>query len=256
MTFIDYKDEFFVTSAKVRDVINENKQLIYGINSLKHSDEFKNNVNMMLSRLQKNLFFLAHLCNQPKTSKNSLENEVSRPVVPLDYSTENKKFTNITSNRTSNLVLNLPLVTQNTSQHVYFDPNCLEFRSNDTRSSEQMNLQTCDHSNINNPRNNSISRADFDNINSVPSDYENTQNIGFHIGVPSTSQNFIQNQNTEHFICRYCQRKCRNQSGLTQHTMKVHPDAPEVQHLLKQAQSRTNPNSNPLSIVNVGQSAF
>ncbi|KAH8741535.1 hypothetical protein FG386_003177 [Cryptosporidium ryanae] len=255
MVLFNDNGQLFITSEKIKDIINENKQLIYGINSLRHLNEFKTKVNNMLSRLQKNLFFLAHLCNQPKAPRNSLDKEVSRPFVSLDYSTDNKNFViqHKNSGRTSSLVLN-PLVTQNTSQHVYFDSSCLEFRSNDIRSSEQVNLQTCDHININNSCNNSISKVNFDNITPTPSDYESTQNIGFTIGVSSPNQNFMQNQSTEHFICRYCQRKCRNQSGLTQHTMKVHPDAPEVQHLLKQAQSKTN--SNPLSIVNVGTSTF
>ncbi|KAF7457240.1 C2H2 finger domain containing protein [Cryptosporidium felis] len=248
-------EKLFFTHEKIVTIINENKQLLFGINILK-SNNSQEKVLRLLARLQKNLFILAHISNQPKAPRHLMANELLRPALSCEYSSENKisttQYTN--TNRTPNLTVNSPAISTNISQQAAYFENCnTEFRPSDSKQPDKPNLQTCENPNIN-ISNSHFSKVCFDQVLPISTEYEVQNNIGMSIINSSSSSNFIQNQNNEHFICRYCQRKCRNQSGLTQHTMKVHPDAPEVQHLLKQAQSRSNPN--PLSIINVNSSNY
>ncbi|EAK88130.1 C2H2 finger domain containing protein [Cryptosporidium parvum Iowa II] len=249
-----YSNKSFFSHEQVENIIQENKQLIYGINSFKKNDRHEEFLRVLLSRLQKNLFLLAHLSNQPKAPNHLTVNDLLRPVFSCDYSSENKRATpqQTISNRAPNIALNSPILSSNTSQPIYFEANNVDFRINDQKISDQQNLQSCENPNIiSNPQ---LSKLCYEPIASISPEFDPQNGIGISIGNSSSSPNYIQTQNNEHFICRYCQRKCRNQSGLTQHTMKVHPDAPEVQHLLKQAQSRSSPN--PLSIINISSSTY
>lgn len=254
MPYCNSNNNSFFSHEQVEAIIQENKQLIYGINSFKKNDGEEDFLRALLSRLQKNLFLLAHLSNQPKAPKHLTVNDLLRPVFSCDYSSENKRVTpqQTVSNKATIVALNSPTLSSNAANPLYFENNNVDFRVNDQKICEQQNLQLCENpNNISNPQ---LSKLCYESITHISSEFDPQNNIGISIGNSSSNSNYIQNQNNEHFICRYCQRKCRNQSGLTQHTMKVHPDAPEVQHLLKQAQSRSNPN--PLSIINVSSSTY
>lgn len=254
MQYCNSDQYLFFSHEHVETIIQENKQLIYGIHSLKKKNGRKDILRPLLSRLQKNLFLLAHLSNQPNAPKHHISNSLLRPVLSREYPTESKMpvSQHSMSNRTPNMALNSPLLSSNTTQPIYFETSNVDFRINDQKNSEQQNLQSCE--NPSNIANHQLSKLCFDSVVPISTEFDPQSNIGISIGNSSSNSNYIQSQINEHFICRYCQRKCRNQSGLTQHTMKVHPDAPEVQHLLKQAQSRSNPN--PLSIINVSSSTY
>ncbi|KAH8583888.1 C2H2 finger domain containing [Cryptosporidium sp. chipmunk genotype I] len=253
MPYSNNNNSSFFSREQIENIIQENKQLIYGINSFKKNDGQEHFLRLLLSRLQKNLFLLAHLTNQPKAPKCLTVNDLLKPTFSCDYSSENKReILQTISNRAPSIALNSPILSSNTAQPIYFETNNADFRINDQKISDQQNLQSCENpNNISNPQ---LSKLCYESIAAIPPEFDSQNGVGTSIGNSSSNSNYIQTQNNEHFICRYCQRKCRNQSGLTQHTMKVHPDAPEVQHLLKQAQSRSSPN--PLSIINVSSSTY
>ncbi|OII78005.1 zinc C2H2 type domain-containing protein [Cryptosporidium andersoni] len=244
----------YVTVDIIRKLIEENYQLLYGLHVFLNKGKCVNDfaVRALFSRLQRNLIFLAHLNNQPKAQKNISVNDVIRPIFPSDYSLEVKKSTLSNSEpnsvRSPNILTTSPLLTSNATPTSLYDPNSIDYRANNPNNTDNIIHKHISEANISNNCSNSssIPRTEYELITSGILDYDIVGNsVGISmLGSSTNSNNNINSiQNNEHFICRYCQRKCRNQSGLTQHTMKVHPDAPEVQHLIKQAQSRSTANS-------------
>ncbi|KAJ1611339.1 C2H2 finger domain-containing protein [Cryptosporidium canis] len=166
----------FFSREHVETIIQENKQLIYGIHSFRKKAGREDILRPLVSRLQKNLFLLASLTNQPKTPKNSIANAISRPILSSDYSAENKRAISqhTISNTTPSLALNSPLLSSNNVQSVYFEASNAEFRNNDQRNSEQQSLQSCDNpGNISNP----LSKLCFDSVAPISTEFD-SQSIG------------------------------------------------------------------------------